>query len=201
MRCITQKKKQICSRHSGAQPRAAPATLHRGLLRLIRPAPSLAPSRGYLQSGQSFFPCVIGAAGVSRAKREGDRATPHGRFEILGGYFRADRGVRPRWLRPLMPMRDSDGWCDDPTSYLYNRPVQLPQARSCETLTMAVRSYDIVLVLDYNLSPRCLGRGSAIFFHLSTPDWTPTAGCIAIAPSDMRKLLPRLRAGASIEVA
>lgn len=201
MRYIAQKKKRICSRHAGARSRAARSVVRQGSLRLIRPTPGLAPCRGHLRSGQSTYRCVIGAAGVSRNKREGDRATPNGRLEILGGYFRADRGARPRWIRPLTPLRKSDGWCDDPASYLYNRPVQLPQARSCETLTMAARSYDVVLVLDYNLDPRRLGRGSAIFFHLSTPDWTPTAGCIAVSPSDMRKLLPRLRAGAAIMVA
>lgn len=201
MNFITQKKKRICSRHGeawacAAQPARAPQAL-----RLIRPTPGLTPSRGYLQSGQSFIPCVIGAAGVSRNKREGDRATPHGRFEILGGYFRADREARPKWWRPLTPLRNNDGWCDDRASYLYNRPVRLPQARSCEVMTMLARSYDIILVLDYNLNPRCLGRGSAIFFHLSTPDGTATAGCIAISPKNMHKLLPRLRTGAGITVA
>lgn len=199
MRYITQKKKQICP-----PPRRTPWVCARSVapepLRLIRPAPGAAPSRAYLQVGQSVFRSVIGGAGVARNKREGDLATPHGRFAILGGYFRADRGARPRWIQPLTSMQKTDGWCDDPTTYLYNRPVRLPQGRSCEALTMTARSYDVVLVLDYNLNPRRLGRGSAIFFHLSTPDWTPTAGCIAIAPSDMRKLLPRLRAGAMIAV-
>lgn len=201
MRYIAQKKRRICSRHGGDRTHTARSSQKLQSLRLIRPALGLTPSRGYLQAGQSNVPCVIGAAGVSRNKREGDRATPNGRLEILGGYFRADRGARPRWMRPLTPLRKNDGWCDDPASYLYNRPVQLPQARSCEALTMAARSYDVVLVLDYNLDPRRLGRGSAIFFHLSTPDWTPTAGCIAISPGDMRKLLPRLRARAPIMVA
>ncbi len=54
-------------------------------------------------------------------------------------------------------------------------------------------SYDIVLVLDHNQSPRVRGRGSAIFFHLTnTRSSTGTAGCIAISPADMRRLLPRL---------
>jgi L,D-peptidoglycan transpeptidase YkuD (ErfK/YbiS/YcfS/YnhG family) len=36
------------------------------------------------------------------------------------------------------------------------------------------------------------GRGSAIFFHLATDDLGPTAGCVALRPQDMRRLLPRL---------
>ena len=44
------------------------------------------------------------------------------------------------------------------------------------------------------------GRGSAIFFHLARPGLTPTAGCVAIAAADMRKLAPRLARGATMRI-
>ena len=51
---------------------------------------------------------------------------------------------------------------------------------------------DIVGVLDYNIRPRVAGRGSAIFFHIAKDDLAPTAGCVALRPRDMERLLPRL---------
>ena len=33
------------------------------------------------------------------------------------------------------------------------------------------------------------GKGSAIFFHIATPTYSPTAGCVAIKESDMEKFL------------
>ena len=42
------------------------------------------------------------------------------------------------------------------------------------------------------ISPRVLGRGSAIFFHIAKDGLTPTAGCVALRPRDMARLLPRL---------
>ena len=44
------------------------------------------------------LPCVLGASGISRAKREGDKATPAGVMRVLHGYFRSDRMNRPRGL-------------------------------------------------------------------------------------------------------
>jgi L,D-peptidoglycan transpeptidase YkuD (ErfK/YbiS/YcfS/YnhG family) len=52
--------------------------------------------------------------------------------------------------------------------------------------------YDLTFVLDQNFSFLSKGRGSAIFFHLARVGLTPTAGCVAISPADMRKLAPRL---------
>ena len=40
--------------------------------------------------------------------------------------------------------------------------------------------YDACIVLDWNIRPRRRGRGSAIFFHLARPDFTPTQGCVAV---------------------
>jgi L,D-peptidoglycan transpeptidase YkuD (ErfK/YbiS/YcfS/YnhG family) len=36
------------------------------------------------------------------------------------------------------------------------------------------------------------GRGSAIFWHLARPGFTPTAGCVAVEGHVFAKVLPRL---------
>ena len=99
---------------------------------------------------------------------------------------------------PAVPMRRDQGWCENPASGRYNRPVRLP-ARDCtDRMRRDDALYDLVFVLDHNFTRRCKGRGSAIFFHLARPGLTPTAGCVAISAADMRKLAPRLARGAEM---
>jgi L,D-peptidoglycan transpeptidase YkuD (ErfK/YbiS/YcfS/YnhG family) len=147
---------------------------------------------GRLQAGAVVMPCAIGAGRIRHTKREGDGATPAGRLLLLQGFFRADRIVRPQTQLPLRALRPQDGWCDDPAAASYNRPVRLPNRCGHEDMWRADGLYDVVIVLDYNMRPRQKGRGSAIFLHCARPDLAPTAGCIALRPADMRRLLPRL---------
>ncbi len=86
-------------------------------------------------------------------------------------------------------MRQNDGWCEDKRSGLYNRPIRLPSPAGHETMWRADHLYDIVGVLDWNMSPRVRGRGSAIFLHLARPGYAPTAGCIALNRRDILLLL------------
>jgi L,D-peptidoglycan transpeptidase YkuD (ErfK/YbiS/YcfS/YnhG family) len=93
-------------------------------------------------------------------------------------------------------MRRDRGWCEDPASPRYNRPVRLP-ARDCTDRMWREDSlYDLTFVLDQNFTRRKKGGGSAIFFHIARPALTPTAGCVAIRAADMRRLAPRLSARA-----
>ncbi|MCM5559773.1 L,D-transpeptidase [Pleomorphomonas sp. JP5] len=150
-------------------------------------------THGRLVGGGVDMAATIGRSGLTALKREGDGASPLGRFRIVGGFYRPDRfPVRPRAGIPLIPLRHDDGWCDDPTDRNYNRPVRHPYPRSHETMWRADHAYDIVLILDFNLRPRIRGGGSAIFFHLAHADCRPTAGCLALSGPDMLKLLPRL---------
>lgn len=149
-------------------------------------------SVGRMRAGGITLPCVLGSGGLSRRKREGDGATPIGRFALTGGFFRPDRGPRPVSRLVLRPSRTDDGWCDDPASGCYNRAVRLPFSAGHERLWRDDRLYDCGLLLGYNLvSPR-KGRGSAIFLHVMAEAATPTAGCVALRPDDLRRLLPRL---------
>jgi len=157
-------------------------------------------ARGWLTAGPFRMQCALGPAGVVRIKREGDGGTPAGRFALLWGYYRPDR-TRPRAAGiSLRPMRRDQGWCEDLISPRYNRPVRLPAVDCTDRMWRDDHLYDLTFVLDQNFSRRTKGRGSAIFFHLARPGFTPTAGCVAISPSDMRRLAPRLARGATMEI-
>ena len=149
-------------------------------------------ARGWLTAGPFRVPCALGPAGIVRLKREGDGATPAGCFALLWAYYRPDRWRAQRGGVPLRPMRPDQGWCEDPVSPRYNRPVRLPSADCTDRMWREDRLYDVVFVLDQNFSHRAKGKGSAIFFHHARPGLTPTAGCVAISPADMRRLAPRL---------
>lgn len=177
-----------------AEKAAPAAALERRQGKQVRPGEDgYAPSiRGRLKAGALVLPCAFGRAGIRHVKREGDHATPAGRFRLLRGYYRPDRLRRPASALAISALRPSDGWCDDPASACYNRPVRLPFRAGYESMWRRDRLYDLVVVLDYNIYPRRKYRGSAIFLHCARPDFAPTEGCIALAFDDFRRLLPRL---------
>ncbi len=151
------------------------------------------PSQGLLQAGPLVFACALGKGGITSRKREGDGATPLAAMRILSGYFRNDHFAAARRTRlPMAAIEAGLGWCDAPQDRNYNRPMRLPCKASHETMRRADHLYDACLVLDWNIAPRKRGRGSAIFFHLARPGYTPTEGCVAISRRDMARLLPHL---------
>lgn len=130
--------------------------------------------------------CALGRGGIRADKREGDGATPAGRWRMRALLFRPDRVPRtPLTGLPLRALRPEDGWCDDPADPLYNKPVKLPFRARAELLWREDRIYDLVVVLGYNDDPPEPGRGSAIFLHIARPDFTPTEGCVALARDDL----------------
>jgi L,D-peptidoglycan transpeptidase YkuD (ErfK/YbiS/YcfS/YnhG family) len=165
----------------------------------VLPAPGRR-ARGWLIAGSFRFPCALGPSGIVRAKREGDGGTPAGRFTLLWGYFRPDRKRPVAGGVPLRPLRRDSGWCEEPSSPRYNRPVRLPASDCTDRMWRLDPLYDLTFVLDQNFTRRAKGRGSAIFFHVARPGLTPTAGCVAISASDMRKLAPRLAGGAEMRI-
>lgn len=144
---------------------------------------------GVLTLGDLVLRCALGRSGVTGDKREGDGATPAGRLALRRVLYRADRGAAPACAVPVEPIDPADGWCDDPADAAYNRPVRLPHPARHEALWRADALYDVVGVLGWNDAPVVRGRGSAIFLHLAAPDGAPTAGCVALAPDDLRRAL------------
>ncbi len=144
--------------------------------------------------------CALGKSGISPAKREGDGATPVGRWPLRRVLYRADRGPQPATALPVAAIQPDDGWCDDPTHPDYNRPVPLPHPASCETLWRDDELYDILVVMGHNDDPPVPGLGSAIFLHCAKPGYPPTQGCVALAKDDLRALLAVARPGDELEV-
>jgi L,D-peptidoglycan transpeptidase YkuD (ErfK/YbiS/YcfS/YnhG family) len=136
-------------------------------------------------------PAIVGRAGLiaAAAKREGDMATPIGRWPLRHIYYRQDIVGRLPWPLPSSPITRQCGWCDDPASPAYNRHVTLPFNASCETMWRDDGAYDLVVMLGYNDAPPIAGHGSAIFLHCIAPEKTGTAGCVAVARDDLVRLL------------
>jgi L,D-peptidoglycan transpeptidase YkuD (ErfK/YbiS/YcfS/YnhG family) len=162
----------------------------------------LAPgaTRGIVRLGTLAFPCALGRTGRRALKREGDGATPVGRWRLLQVLHRPDRVRHPATGLPVRPIGPADGWCDAPADRNYNRPVRHPYPASAERLWRAGGLYDVVVVLSHNVRPRVRGAGSAIFMHVAQPGYAPTAGCIALKRAHLLRLLGRLRPGARVYV-
>ncbi len=155
---------------------------------------------GRLTAFGESLSCRIGRSGSIAAdvKREGDGATPLGRWPIRGALLRPDRGAVPAPALPWRWLRPSDGWSDDPADPAYNRPVRHPHRWSAERLWREDGLYDVVLVLGHNDAPPVPGLGSAIFLHCAGDE--PTEGCVAIAADALAALLPRLRPGDAVDI-
>ena len=170
----------------------AATKIRSGLTVLTVRASPLDPCKGLLAAGNLVFFCALGRGGIRANKREGDGATPLARMRILSGYFRRGHFSPCHARLTMTPIGPTLGWCEVPGDRNYNRPVRLPYAASHELMQRPDRLYEACLVLDRNISPRRRGRGSAIFFHLARPGFTPTQGCVAITARDMARLLPHL---------
>jgi L,D-peptidoglycan transpeptidase YkuD (ErfK/YbiS/YcfS/YnhG family) len=155
---------------------------------------------GRLVCGDVAVRCALGATGVTRSKREGDKATPAGRFPLRRVLYRPDRIAPPATALPADPIGPQDGWCDAPADPQYNRPVSLPYPASHERLWREDHVYDIVVILGYNDAPPVAGKGSAIFMHVARPGYAPTEGCVALALPDLETVLARCGPGDSIRI-
>ncbi len=81
-------------------------------------------SRGLLLAGRLAIPVVLGRSGILANKREGDGATPRGRFRLLRLWWRPDRAPRPRSQLPARRIDRTLAWCEDPAEARYNRPFR-----------------------------------------------------------------------------
>lgn len=156
--------------------------------------------KGFLLAGQALFPCAIGRSGRVVMKREGDGGTPRTALPIRRVFYRADRVPRPQCRFPVRAIRPDDAWCDDTTDRRYNRLIRRPPGVAEERLWRDDPLYDVIVELGWNDRPVRKGRGSAIFWHLARPGFSPTAGCVAVTREVFFKILPRLSRSARIVV-
>ena len=76
------------------------------------------------------------------------------------------------------------GWCNDIRSKKnYNKIIKIKKKISYENLYRKDYKYDFLIPVNYNTKKPIVGKGSAIFIHL-TYDLKPTSGCIALKKKD-----------------
>ena len=146
-------------------------------------------TRGLARLGERTFACTLGRGGLVADKREGDGGTPTGRFPFRRLLYRADRVPRIETRLPARHIARDDGWCDDPASPDYNKPVRLPHPAHHEEMWLESALYDLIVVIGHNDDPVVPGAGSAVFLHVARDDWRPTAGCIAFKREDLLTVL------------
>jgi len=159
-----------------------------------------AVTRATLRYKSFAFTCALGRNGVCVDKHEGDGATPVGRYALKRVLYRADHLMPPATKLPIWPIARDDGWCDAPDDANYNRPVKLPYPASAENMWREDSLYDVVVVLGHNDDPVVPYAGSAIFIHVAAPDFSPTAGCIALAREDLLSVLRALPGATYIDI-
>ncbi len=92
------------------------------------------------------------------------------------------------------------GWCDDPKSKKYNKLINLPFKYSYEKLFKRENIYDIVLVLNYNMSPIKKNKGSAIFVHVAKKNYKKTQGCVAIKKIDFLRIIKEIKIDTKVKI-
>lgn len=135
---------------------------------------------------QFRFKCAIGEKGTTKNKVEGDKKTPKGTFSLGNLFFRADRKKQPDTKLTCKIIKKNMGWCDDPLSKKkYNKLIKInsKQKISYEKLFKKNNNYDYIIPINYNSKKTVLGKGSAIFIHL-TKSYKKTLGCIALSEKD-----------------
>ena len=153
-----------------------------------------------LQIDEFKFKCSIGKKGLTINKKEGDKKTPKGLFEIEHLYFRKDRIKKPVTSIKCIEIKKEMGWCDDvryPNKY--NKLFKINKKIRHEKLKRNDHKYDLFIPIKYNFKKPIIGLGSCIFIHL-TKDYKPTAGCIALKEKDFLVMLKLIKKNSKIKI-
>lgn len=131
----------------------------------------------------------IGRNGATNDKKEGDGKTPLGEFE-LGITLSMQRDITQDMY-----------WVDDVKSKYYNQLVDITKVQkdweSAEHLIDYPVEYECLIEIKTNPN-NIPGKGSAIFLHCSNNK--PTAGCIAVDRSVMKKIIENVDERTCIEI-
>ena len=153
-----------------------------------------------LQIDEFKFNCCIGKNGSTKNKREGDKKTPKGTFEIGDLYFRKDRKKEPLTLLKCIEIKKEMGWSDDihfPKKY--NKLFKIEKKIKHEKLKRKDFKYDLLIPIKYNFKKPITGLGSCIFIHL-TKDYKHTAGCVALKEKDFLIMLKLIKKNSKIKI-
>ena len=153
-----------------------------------------------LQIDDFYFKCCIGKNGLSKKKKEGDKKTPAGIFNIQHLYFRKDKLKKPETSLKCIEIKKNMGWCDDVNySKKYNKLIKIEKNIKYEKLYRKDFKYDLLIPIKYNFKNSVIGKGSCIFIHL-TKNYQPTAGCIALKKKDFLILLKLINKKTKIKI-
>lgn len=154
------------------------------------------------------FPVVLGRNGLGWGnglhkipadsglpiKKEGDGKSPAGVFSLgaIFGYKAADKMKNLKM--PYIPVTEMTECIDDVNSQLYNQIVDKDKVNSVdwnssEKMRKMGIYYELGVIVEHNTNPVIRGSGSCIFLHnWSNPDET-MAGCTAMAPENLKKIV------------
>ena len=153
-----------------------------------------------LQIDEFKFKCSIGKNGATKHKKEGDKKTPRGLFEVENLYFRKDRKEKPLTLLKCIEIKKNMGWSNDVNySRKYNKLINTQENCKHEKLKRNDYKYDLLIPIKYNYHKPISGNGSCIFIHL-TKDYKPTAGCIALKKKDFLIMLRLINKNTKIKI-
>ena len=147
-----------------------------------------------------IFKCCVGKNGITKNKKEGDKKTPAGLYNLENLYFRDDRVEKPITLLKCIPIKKSMGWCNDIRfSSKYNKLFKIEKRIKHEKLKRKDYKYDLLIPIKYNFRKPIPGLGSCIFIHL-TKDYKPTAGCVALKEKDFLIVLKLIKKNSKIKI-
>ncbi len=153
-----------------------------------------------LQFDDFTFNSCIGKKGLTNCKIEGDKKTPKGIFSLGDLYYRKDRVTKPLTKLKCLAIKKNMGWCNDTNNKKnYNKLITINKNVKHEKLFRKDYKYDFVIPINYNTKNTKLGKGSAIFLHLSK-NLRPTAGCVGLKKKDFLILLKLINKKTKIKI-
>jgi len=126
--------------------------------------------------------------------------TPKGKYKIKYILYRKDRIKKINSKIKKIAIKKNMGWCNDSKSKNYNKLIKLPSVYNFEKLFKNNNTYDILIVLDYNMNPTIKNKGSAIFIHVAKKNYKKTEGCIALKKNDLLKIIKKLKKNTVVKI-
>ena len=145
------------------------------------------------------FKCCVGKNGTTNKKNEGDKKTPKGLFSLGNVYYRKDRNLKPITKLHSIPITKKMGWCNDIKNKKYNKLIKISNSTRHEKMFRKDYKYDYIIPINYNTKNTKIGKGSAIFIHLSKT-YKQTAGCVAMKKKDLLILLKLINRKTKIKI-
>ena len=160
----------------------------------------LVKNKHTLKIDEFSFKCCIGKNGSSKNKKEGDKKTPKGTFQLENLYYRKDRIKKPITKLRCIEIKKNMGWCNDISfQNKYNKLIKINKKIRHEKLKRKDYKYNLLIPIKYNFMKPVVGLGSCIFIHL-TNNYNPTAGCIALKKKDFLIFLKLIKRNTKIKI-